>query len=165
MKKDKILFIARHAKAEPAIDGVSDFERKLVPEGIKRSEKIALKLLHLDIKPELIVSSPSIRTLETARIYARFFDLPEEKIITQQILYDGTTNDYFDTIYALPDNFSRVMIVGHNPMVSELAAFFNKKIEGLPTSAVVVLESQTSFWFEFVIKFFRVTKILIPKEL
>ncbi|MCX7696652.1 MAG: histidine phosphatase family protein [Bacteroidales bacterium] len=165
MNKEKILFIARHAKAEQAHDGINDFDRKLLPEGIQRTEKIAHKLLSLNMRPDLIVSSPSVRTLETAKIFAKFFALSENEIVTHQTLYDGTTNDYFDAIYALPDNFSKVMIVGHNPMVSELASFFNKKIEPLPTSGVVVLESQSSFWFEFVIKFVRVRKVLFPKKL
>jgi len=165
MINKKWLFVARHAKAEQGRESVDDFHRKLLPEGIQRTEKVAKVLLTHKLVPEYIVCSPAVRTLETAKIFASFFRVPQEKIVAIDNLYRGSTNDYFDAIYSLPNEFQSVMMVGHNPYVSELVNFFNKNIEPLATSTVVILESQTSTWNEFVLKYIKVREIFIPKKL
>jgi len=58
------------------------------------------------------------------------------------------------------------MIVGHNPMITEFANFFlSQKIDNLPTSAILALESDADNWPAFVVSFRRVLFHLIPKSI
>ena len=63
----KTLIIARHGKAGEIKDNQPDMLRELAPRGHKDAKNIAKALLKKDIIPGLILSSPAVRSIETAR--------------------------------------------------------------------------------------------------
>lgn len=162
----KVLLIMRHGKAEYLADGQSDADRKLVETGIRRTKRIAAELRHRRVIPDHIISSPAARALSTAGIMASELGIEESMIDIRPELYFKSINDYFDTLYTAPESASKILITGHNPLVSDFAAFFLKQAIGsIPTSGLVALESDAATWPEFVIAYRKALFYLIPKQL
>jgi len=156
----------RHGKSSWQVAGEDDFARPLLPLGVKRTTKIGKQLQKEGVLPELIVSSPAERALKTAFCLADAIKLSHKAVSTNDGLYFKTVNDYFDALYSAPEDVSTLMIVGHNPMVTDFANFFlSQKIDNMPTSGVLALESDAKDWPSFVVAFRRVIFHLVPKNI
>ncbi|MBN2236694.1 MAG: phosphohistidine phosphatase SixA [Bacteroidales bacterium] len=158
----KKLFIMRHGKAEDGFDK-ADYKRKLVSKGIKRSQKIAQNLAALKPEIDCIVHSNALRAKETAEIIAKELNLTEIK--EAQELYLAPVIVLMDFFYALENSISNVLLVGHNPGLSEFITHLSGKfIDWLPTSTLVALEIDTNLWEEIGIAPVKITLTLHPKE-
>jgi len=156
----------RHGKADGQIGGKKDIDRPLTDLGRKRNEIIGRELKKKKVLPQYIISSPAIRAMQTAQHMADQFSIDQSAIAVNDDLYFKTVNDYFDALYSIPDEFSSVMIVGHNPLVTQFANFFlNQKIIDMPTSGLIALQSDARSWPEFVIAYKNALFQLIPKNL
>jgi phosphohistidine phosphatase len=115
------LYILRHGIAvDPGTPGIPDDERPLTPKGEKRMREIACGLRRLDLKLDRIVTSPLPRARATAEIVAEALDA--KKILeTSNILQAGTSAATIER-WLEERKEERLMIVGHNPAVSELVA-------------------------------------------
>lgn len=67
----KLLFLIRHAKSSWDDPAQPDKDRPLNDRGRCDAPKIGERLAKRDLKPDLILSSPAVRALETAEIIAR----------------------------------------------------------------------------------------------
>jgi len=162
----KILLIMRHGKADGQIGGAKDIARPLTDLGRKRSALIAAELQKRNVLPQYIISSPALRALQTAEFMANTLKLDMANVTINNDLYFKTVNDYFDALYAAPEECNSMMIVGHNPLVTQFANFFlSQKLVDLPTSGLVALQSDAHSWPEFVIAYKKVLFYLIPKNL
>jgi phosphohistidine phosphatase len=115
------LYILRHGIAvDPGTPGIPDDERPLTPKGEKRMREIARGLRRLDLKLDRIVTSPLPRARATAEIVADVLDA-NDFLETSNILQPGTAAA---TIKRWLDERTEehLMIVGHNPSVTELVA-------------------------------------------
>jgi phosphohistidine phosphatase len=143
----KTLYLVRHAKSSWDHPGLSDFERPLLETGIKKTRQIIEYLNKKKVIAELIISSPAVRALETARLIAGGIAYPIENIKTEQAIYEAGVDDYLDVINNTPDEIASMMIFGHNPTITFVAnLFLEKKIELLPTSGVVSVTFNTERW-------------------
>ncbi|HNQ59318.1 MAG TPA: histidine phosphatase family protein [Bacteroidales bacterium] len=146
----KTLIVARHAKSSWDFPQLKDEDRPLLSKGKKRISKIILSLQKEKIaRPGLIISSHAVRAFETSRIFASFFQYPENQIQVSQTVYYGNKDHITDLFYSIDDDIDSVMIVGHNP---NILAFINQflldPLDGLPTSGVVILELPIESWTE-----------------
>ncbi|OFY09217.1 MAG: hypothetical protein A2W93_15510 [Bacteroidetes bacterium GWF2_43_63] len=156
----------RHGKADGLIGGRKDIERPLTDLGRRRTGIIANELKKKKVLPQFIISSPAARALETAQHMAALLELDSKSMGINDDLYFKTVNDYFDALYALPDEYNNIMIVGHNPLITQFANFFlSQKIVDMPTSGLIALQSEARTWPEFVIAFKKALFYLIPKNL
>lgn len=156
----------RHGKASQEVAGTDDFDRQLVEIGKMRTQRVARELLTQNVIPQLIISSPALRAIDTSLCMAEVLGISPEKVITDKQLYFRSVNDYFAALYSAPDEVDTLLITGHNPLVTEFANFFlRKKIDGLPTSGLVALQSKTDSWPEFVIAYKKALFYLVPKKL
>lgn len=142
------LFIIRHAKAMARRAGLPDFERPLVKKGAKNARDLALRLKHAGVKPDLFISSPANRALETAHIMAKEFGYSVQKIQLKDMLYEEAANDSLLNLVRGLDNASQtVFLFGHNPALQEFAQFLDKEFPGrLPKMGVVGLEFNGNRW-------------------
>jgi len=162
----KTLYIVRHAKSSWEHPGLADDERPLLQKGIKRTLKIARYLQEQDIRVDQLISSHAVRALDTARIIAEGIGYPEEKIIVSQKIYHGNSDYLYDELFNLPDDIDSVMLFGHNPTFTSFANhFLDKKIDWLPTSAVVSINFDTDSWVKLPLSDCVTNFVLIPKEL
>jgi len=161
----KTLFIVRHAKSSWEYN-VPDDERPLLQKGIKRTNKIAAYLLQKNIKPDLIISSHAVRALDTAKIIAEAIGYPEEKISISPQVYHGGTDQLYDELFNLSDDIQSVMLFGHNPTFTSFANhFLDRKIEWLPTSAVVSIIFKTDTWVKIPMCKRSTNFVITPREL
>jgi phosphohistidine phosphatase len=143
----KSLYLVRHAKSSREDPGCADEQRPLLDKGVKKTGKVVKYLLEKKVKPDQIVSSHAVRAFETARIIAGGLDYPPEKIRIDRKIYDGYYDRILDIIYATPNDINSLMIVGHNPTITNLAnLFLHPGIEDMPTSAVVSITFDTDQW-------------------
>ena len=143
----KRVVIVRHAKSEPyGYD--NDFYRNLIDRGERDAEKISEKLLTLDIKPDLVISSPATRAMHTASIFCQTLGYKQSAIRKEDIFYSGiTTQGFVDMLHELPENLETVFVFGHNPtvyyLVYNLVKYFNSD---MPTCSTVVLDFPVEKW-------------------
>lgn len=161
----KTLFIVRHAKSSWEYN-VPDDERPLLQKGIKRTNKIAEFLLNKNIKVDMLISSHAVRALDTAKIIAEAIGYPEEKISISPQVYHGGTDQLYDELFKLPDDIQSVMLFGHNPTFTSFANhFLDRKIEWLPTSAVVSITFKTDTWVKIPMCKWSTKFVITPREL
>ncbi|HZK08867.1 MAG TPA: histidine phosphatase family protein [Bacteroidales bacterium] len=143
----KTVYIVRHAKSSWDSPQLEDYERPVIPKGFKRTERIIKFLQESGVKVDLLYASHAVRAAETARMLGPALGVEVDQIITEPEIYHGGTNALSNLIYGLPNDVSSVMIVGHNPVVSDFAnEYADQHIDWLPTSAVVALRFETDAW-------------------
>ena len=147
MTNCKHLYIVRHGKSDRDFVDVPDYDRPLKERGIVDSYKMASVLVQKKVSPQLFISSPAIRALHTATIFARIFKYPLKKIIVNETLYMSSENKYLEIIKDTDDSIDSLMIFGHNPSFTDLANYFlHNKIEEIPTSGVVGVKFENDSW-------------------
>jgi phosphohistidine phosphatase len=117
----KRLWVLRHAKAEPGSDQISDRRRPLARRGRKDAPAMGRWLAAHGGPPALIASSPALRALETARLFADSCGYGME-IAEWPLLYPGEAGPTLEALRGLDDRVESVLVVGHNPHVEELTA-------------------------------------------
>lgn len=114
-----ILYFVRHGIAEDWAESGLDQDRRLTERGRKRIRQCAQALRLLEIKPEIILSSPYPRAAETALIIAETLGT-DPPVLKEQLQPDGA-NSHLLTECLNPE-WQEVMIVGHQPNLSEYVA-------------------------------------------
>ena len=97
----------------------SDADRRLSPEGKAQIQASSKRLRELGFSPGVIISSPFLRTVETADIAAALF--PAAKRVTEPAL--ASTNsvpDILKAITAAAAGAPSVLVIGHQPTLGAL---------------------------------------------
>ena len=142
----KTLLLIRHAKSswdDPALD---DKERPLNGRGKRDAPKMGKRLAKRGVQPDLILSSPAVRALTTAESIARKLDYMRRDIVVDDRLYAVEADELLDVIRKVGDRLKCVMLVGHNPELTELAHRLSSKITYLPTCAVAEFTFDAKSW-------------------
>lgn len=143
----KTLYIVRHAKSSWKNPDLSDVERPLLEKGKKRTRRVVEYLINNEISPDLIISSHAERATETAAIIAHALNYDKDRILIDRSLYYGNSETLRRLFFDLPSDANSLMIVGHNPTMTNFAnIFIDKKLEWLPTSAVMALKFNAGNW-------------------
>ncbi len=115
----------RHSHAESPAYLSSDFDRSLTERGRVVAHQQCIALRKGQYMPDLYISSPALRAMETIQIVHELLDF-DLGIQTQEFLYEEyTTQTFIDFIHQLPSETSTVLIVGHNPSLSMIAYRLN----------------------------------------
>ncbi|MEJ2053910.1 MAG: histidine phosphatase family protein [Calditrichaceae bacterium] len=143
----KSLLLVRHAKSSWQYPGLTDFERPLNKRGHRDAPFMGELLLKRNAVPDLIISSPATRAITTARYFAENMKYSLEKIRTDERLYDASVNDITKVIYETDNTVESLMIVSHNPGLTETADRLSGKIfENIVTSAVMAIQFDAESW-------------------
>lgn len=137
----KELFILRHAEAVSAKYNASDFDRQLSNDGVLEARQLGKRCNEAHLLPSVIYSSSARRALTTAIIFAEETNFPQDKIVVLPKLYDLYPDQLMDIILETSDDFSRVMVVGHNPVLTVFLNIYTiEGIVNLPTGTLVQVE-------------------------
>jgi len=112
------IYILRHGIAvDRGTPGYKkDGDRPLTEDGVQKIRQVAEAMLAMELKFDLILSSPYVRAAETAKIVAG--ELDEEVTFTEFLLPDGNP---LELIREINDNKPQsVLLVGHEPDLSRL---------------------------------------------
>jgi phosphohistidine phosphatase len=118
------LYIVRHGIAIDREDpkAPAEAERYLTEEGIAKTKQVAKGIAALGVRADLMVSSPYLRAMQTAAIFASALDYPEHKIRQGESLLPGAEPVAFLRELAREKNASSVFCFGHAPHVDGLLA-------------------------------------------
>ena len=162
----KTLYIVRHAKSSWKVKDIPDEERPLLEKGKKRTKKIIDHLQDRDVTINYLVTSHAVRALETAKMLAKGLNYPSDKIRVDKRLYHADSDELLNEFYDIPLRFNSVMLVGHNPALTNFVnRFIKPKIDWIPTSGVVGIEFDTDKWEEIVEAKSRLKFVIFPKML
>ena len=105
----KNLYIVRHGKSSMDIGDVQDIDRPLKDRGIFDGYSMSARMLKEGKIPELIISSPAIRALHTAIIFARNLKYPLIKIELNKDIYMAEMNTILNIIAQSDDKIQSLM--------------------------------------------------------
>jgi phosphohistidine phosphatase len=144
----KRIFIVRHATAQDRGEGLPDFERSLVKKGEKEARVISRHLAQRYAAPDLMISSFANRAIETAHLFAKAFGYPPQKILLRDTFYGTASLEALaGEIVRQPDKYSSLMLFGHDPAFSLLAAHIVKGFrETIPKGGVVAADLAVDRW-------------------
>lgn len=144
----RTLILLRHAVAESQrLDG-RDFDRALTPAGRAEAEAAGRRLAALDSRPQLLLTSPARRTRDTADTLARCLGLAAASVRDDATLYLATVPALRAAIARTDAVISCLLLVGHNPGLSELATVLEADGAGvaLATGAYVRFDLPLADW-------------------
>jgi phosphohistidine phosphatase len=122
---ERTLVLLRHAKAETPGEQL-DFDRKLTTRGESDADAAGAWLADEQIRPELVFCSPAARTRQTWHDAAVALEQahpgrPSPEVRYEKGLYFGGRTEVFDLLRTVPDAVHTVLVVGHNPTMSEVS--------------------------------------------
>lgn len=143
----KILTLVRHAKSSWENSNISDRERPLNERGKRDAPIMGKRIVAAGIRPSLILSSPAVRAWKTAKIVAQEIGYPREFLQKESSLYLASLNKLIDVLKAQDSEFNSVMIVGHNPGLTDFANYLSPGVtDNLPTAGVVSVSFAADDW-------------------
>ncbi|GAA4939759.1 SixA phosphatase family protein [Actinoplanes utahensis] len=122
----RTLILLRHAKAETPGD-LDDYDRALTDRGRSDADAAGSWLADARLHPDLVLCSPAKRTRQTwqnaaiALTQARAGQ-PAPEVHYPDSLYLGRGGEVFDLLREVPGTVRTVLVVGHNPTMSEVSA-------------------------------------------
>lgn len=143
----KTITIVRHAKSSWSDTSLSDAKRPLNGRGKHDAPMMGNRMLEHGIRPSLIVSSSATRAWSTAKIIAKAINYPREFLQKEESLYLASLDRILDVVVAQDNGFNNLMIVGHNPGLTDFANFLVPGLtNNLPTAGVVSVEIEQDDW-------------------
>jgi phosphohistidine phosphatase len=121
VNKNMEIYILRHGKAEEHTQNItSDAKRRLTETGRKELENIAKAIKNLDIKVDTIISSPLVRSKETADIIAKYLlEKKKKTTIWDELKPESNVLETHKKLVKLtPD--TKILLVGHEPHLTDL---------------------------------------------
>jgi phosphohistidine phosphatase len=112
-----ILYFVRHGKAGHYSAAADDDERRLTEDGIAVLKGAGPLLRRLNLRPDLVLSSPLPRALQTAELMVEGLGMTDDPVIDDRLRPGAAWGDLARAMAAYPDA-RRVMFVGHEPDLS-----------------------------------------------
>jgi phosphohistidine phosphatase len=144
------LILLRHGKSSWDDPRLDDFDRPLAPRGVRNAPEMGRRLARRGLIPDLIVTSPAARAIATARAVARELDYREDRIVEAPELYLASPDVILATLRQAPASAGTLMLVGHNPGLTEFANLIDAvRLDNLPTAAMLCAASDAPDWRSF----------------
>ncbi|MBV9084764.1 MAG: phosphohistidine phosphatase SixA [Acidobacteriaceae bacterium] len=116
------LYLLRHGIAADGKPGESDAERAITAEGRRKLEHTLGFIAESGVRPDLILSSPLKRALQTAEIAKNLLDCKERILQTNALSPESSVTEVWEEVRAHRD-VNALMLVGHNPVFEQLPGF------------------------------------------
>ncbi len=143
----KQLIMVRHAKSDWGDFNLKDFDRPLNARGHKNAPEMAKRLVDKKLAPHLIVSSPALRALTTAKYFAAAWQIKPELIKTELSIYEAPIKNLLKVVSDLDNQHDKVALFGHNPGLTDLLHYLTGEYIGnMPTCSVAVIEFPFDDW-------------------
>lgn len=142
----KQLIIVRHAKSDWGNPDLRDFDRPLNKRGKTNAPEMAHRLVKKQIKPKLIVSSPALRALTTAKFFADTWQMPLAEIREEPKIYEASVSTLLKVINNFDNKYDQIAMFGHNPGFTDLLNYLNGHIYEMATCSVAIVEFPFEDW-------------------
>jgi len=168
MSKTVLLF--RHGKSDAGLSGGTDHDRTLNERGRLDVGVVGDACTKRGLKIDCMVCSTAVRAYSTAVLFAQKIGYDSNEIRLESSLYLAEPRAYVGALMqhsqTLRGGSDSIMLVGHNPGISELANIWTRAAISLPTAALAHIELAISDWQEVRLTTpARLIQLLIPQEL
>lgn len=115
------IYLIRHSNAvDPGTPGYEDdSQRPLTEKGREKMNKIAVALKKMNVKPDLIVSSPYVRARQTAEILAKVMKYKRNICFSDALIPMGEPDEIIGEINEKYD-VDELLLISHEPFISGL---------------------------------------------
>lgn len=165
----KSLTLLRHAKSAWDDPATRDFDRPLNPRGRRAARAVGAEMKALGLTFDLVLASPARRVAETiAEVAGQCGIAPDY----DQRLYLASTAMLLDIVRHAPDPVDRLLLVGHNPGMEELALRLARRdvLRGeveikYPTGTVAEIQLPADHWADVEEGTGRIVRFIRPRDL
>lgn len=138
------LLLIRHAKTDPSSPTGNDFDRKLLPRGLRQCHDLRDFLQNVDVQIETILCSTAERTKQTFMEISSSVNCPacflnSLYLADRQLLLHEIT---------MVKNNKDLLVIGHNDGISDLASYLTGEHIYLKTGMLWILEFHGNSWEE-----------------
>ena len=141
------LILIRHAKSDWENPSIRDFDRPLNKRGSVNAPEMAKRMISQKINPELIVSSPALRALTTAKYFAKEWEIDFEMIQTDKNIYEADLKTLLNVVNHFDNQHNTIAMFGHNPGFTNFVNYLSDvNIYNMPTCSIVILEFPFEEW-------------------
>jgi phosphohistidine phosphatase len=142
------LTVLRHAKSSWINPSLPDNQRPLSSRGEKDASMMAARLAARGERPDLILTSHAQRAAATAKAVAAHLGCPDGTMRIERRLYLAPPDAILQLVRSQDDAHAHVLLVGHNPGLTELANHLLPAfaLGTLPTAGVVAIEVAAPHW-------------------
>lgn len=159
----KTLVLMRHAKSSWDDLTLPDFDRTLNKRGKESAPRMGQFFKEKNFEPDLILCSPAKRTKQTATLFLEAAGL-EEPVHFDQRIYEADVARLLDVLADIEENRRNVLIIGHNPGMSDLNEFLTGQFEDFTTATIAQLTLSSPKWNEIKPRSGNLDWIKRPKE-
>jgi phosphohistidine phosphatase len=116
------IYLLRHGIAESARPGMKDADRALTEEGREKLGRVLKRAKGAGVDPDLILSSPYRRAMETAEQAALALGYANKIISTPALVPGASPFDVWEELRGRHGE-SSILLASHEPLMSSLIAF------------------------------------------
>ena len=158
----KRLLIMRHAKSDWSQPGLSDHDRPLSRRGTKAAKTMGRLLAAIDAVPDHIISSSAVRAATTARLASEAGGW-ESTIEHTRELYGTSVEGTLRVAAGAPTTVDSLMLVGHEPTWSGVAAHLTGGSVQVKTATVVGIDCYAFDWPDLLMTAGELAFVLQPR--
>ena len=126
---------------------MDDFMRPLNDRGERNAPNMAKRLKEKRVVLDLLLSSPAVRALQTAKFFADILAVHASLLQTDAALYHASPETILNVLRQTKNSANTVMLVGHNPGLTHFTnAFLKEHIANIPTCGVVACSLNIERW-------------------
>ena len=104
------LLILRHGKSDWGT-GVEDFHRPLKNRGKRAAQRMGVWLWQQELRPDLVISSPAERAINTAHKCCKSMDVPVSSIIKDERIYAASLKALLAVLGDVPKESRRIIVM------------------------------------------------------
>jgi phosphohistidine phosphatase len=143
----KSVLILRHAKSSWKHPELADHDRPLNKRGKRDAPRMGELLRSEHLIPEAIISSTATRARDTAEAVAKACGYKGE-ITLNRSLYAAGPEAYLKVLHGMSNAYIRVLVVGHNPGVQELAQMLTGETHLMSTCSLAHIKLHVDRWLD-----------------
>jgi phosphohistidine phosphatase len=160
----KRIYITRHAKSSWSDFSLSDHDRPLDARGLSDAPIMAQKLARLVPRPDCLIASSAKRTIQTAELFAKEYDIDKSKIKIYKSLYHSEPDDMLKVINDQANDSNTIAMFVHNPGITYFASLVGDlDINDVSTCGILILSCKVDSWDEVSLLNINLDQYIYPK--
>lgn len=143
----RTLIIMRHGEALQSQS--DDFNRPLTAQGILQASEIGARLSTFQKQPDLTLCSAALRTRQTLDAAFNAAEWDAQPAHIEKSIYTMNDAALMIRIAETSEDAASLMIIGHNPTISDIARTFKPEATGFsPATAAILTWKGEKSWIE-----------------
>lgn len=124
-----------------------DHERPLNERGRRDAPRMGKEMVKHNVAPQKIITSSAVRARATAEMIASELCYDLAGILVTDEIYGAEASELLEIIQSFDDDLDKIMLVGHNPAVTDLAnSLAQCNIHNVPTCGVLMIGFKVEQW-------------------